>query len=193
MLIVRYRFVCCSNLDLLPRNLQNWLVVQPPLWKIRVRQLGWLDIPNKNGKMPKMATSHHQPAILWCLAQTWICLEGTLQKFQKISHRFPQTWIFRDLSHRQRIDLSLQPVVEVPMWPAPSLAPTRSYAPAIRSSPHGVVGVNKNGGCPKNWVMTQKGGFIRKEHNPFWMFFHFMIWGLSGGFNLHLVWFGDVS
>ena len=42
----------------------NWLVVGPPLCKIWVRQLGWLEIPNIHGKMPKMATSHHQPVIV---------------------------------------------------------------------------------------------------------------------------------
>ena len=33
-----------------------WLVVQPPLWKISVRQLGWWMQPNINGKIQKMAT-----------------------------------------------------------------------------------------------------------------------------------------
>ena len=37
------------------------MVFSPPLWKIWVRQLGWLEIPNiwENAKL--MATSHHQP------------------------------------------------------------------------------------------------------------------------------------
>ena len=30
-----------------------WLVVGPPLWKIGVRRLGWLEIPNINGKNKK--------------------------------------------------------------------------------------------------------------------------------------------
>ena len=33
----------------------------PPLWKIWVRQLGWLEIPNINGKIKFMATIHHPP------------------------------------------------------------------------------------------------------------------------------------
>ena len=38
-----------------------WLVVGPSLWKIWVRQLGWWQQPNINGKIQKMATIHHQP------------------------------------------------------------------------------------------------------------------------------------
>ena len=33
----------------------------PPLWKIWVRQLGWWQKPNINGKIKVIATSHHQP------------------------------------------------------------------------------------------------------------------------------------
>ena len=33
-----------------------WLVVGPPLWKIWVRQLGWLETPNISGKIKLMAT-----------------------------------------------------------------------------------------------------------------------------------------
>ena len=33
-----------------------------PLWKIWLRQLGWLEIPNISGKIKLMATIHHQPA-----------------------------------------------------------------------------------------------------------------------------------
>ena len=39
----------------------------PPLWKIWVRQLGWFDIPNIHGKMPKMATISHQPDIIYIM------------------------------------------------------------------------------------------------------------------------------
>ena len=39
-----------------------YLVVGPPLWKIWVRQLGWLEIPKINGKIELMAT---KPPTRW--------------------------------------------------------------------------------------------------------------------------------
>ena len=49
-----------------PMENQHWLVVGvwTPLKKIRVRQLGWLEIPKKNGKIKFMATIHHQPVMI---------------------------------------------------------------------------------------------------------------------------------
>ena len=45
-------------------TITGWWFFATPLKKIRVRQLGWWMTPNISGKMPNMATSHHQPAFI---------------------------------------------------------------------------------------------------------------------------------
>ena len=63
----------------LPKKNHHWLVVGPPLWKIWLRQLGWLEIPNISGKMPKMATK--PPTRSGCLHWTNVLTFETSARF----------------------------------------------------------------------------------------------------------------
>ena len=69
---------------------QNWLVVGPPLWKIWVRQLGWLDIPNINGKIKNWWQPNHQPdsyiivkplTIVFVEPTNWIAMNPHMEGF----------------------------------------------------------------------------------------------------------------
>ena len=39
--------------------------VYPPLWKIWLRPLGWLEVPNISGKMPNWWQPNHQPVFVY--------------------------------------------------------------------------------------------------------------------------------
>ena len=74
-----------------------WLVVAKPLWKIWGRQLGWWHQPNINGKMPKMATSCHQPEY-WLVGAILCCSHGCS----------PHNWSLESWCHGLEPDESYQ-------------------------------------------------------------------------------------
>ena len=53
------------NISDTSKSIQRLVVWTPPLWKIWVRQLGWLYIPNINGTIQKMATKPPTSIIHW--------------------------------------------------------------------------------------------------------------------------------
>ena len=60
----------------------NWLVVRSPLWKIWVRQLGWLFHSQLRWESIKfMATSYHQPDRYNCILYIWGCFH------HQVSHK----------------------------------------------------------------------------------------------------------
>ena len=133
-----------------------WLVVSSPLWKIWVRQLGWLYIPNISGKMVSkwqpVTTNQGSGWEIW-----WLGSHRTSEtSVQRHSGNLKITedwilWISMGLSHGSQLI-------------APSFSYRKRLKKRFRATPHLLV----KGGVPKSWGTQELLVYHGKSHWNGW-------------------------